>query len=250
MESFVAARHSDWTVTGLPAFNDNYLWALTHEPSKRVIVVDPGCADTVQKFIRDQRLHLSGILITHHHPDHIGGVDALLKGVSGHIPVYGTERISQVNQRVRQGETLECIGLSLKVLEVPGHTRDHLAYVLQTGPCTWLFCGDTLFSAGCGRLFEGTAQDLFNSFNKFKALPDDTLVFCAHEYTESNLRFALHQAPGDPDLQTRMEEVQSCRRLGKSTIPTRLGLEKKTNLFLMAESSEKLGALRSAKDVF
>lgn len=250
MESFIAARQSDWYVMGLPAFNDNYLWLIVHEPSQQALVVDPGCGTTVQKFLDDHSLHLSGILVTHHHPDHIGGIDHLISYFNYSIEVIGINRVKQVSRVISEGESIEFFGLTIQVMEVPGHTRDHLAYFITLGGQTWLFCGDTLFSAGCGRLFEGTAEDMYASLQKINSLPANTQVFCAHEYTESNLKFALHQEPENTALKKRIEEVQSLRRLGKSTIPSNLAIERETNLFLKCESAEALKTLRLAKDQY
>jgi hydroxyacylglutathione hydrolase len=250
MESFIAARQPEWSVMGLPAFNDNYLWAIVHEPTQQALVVDPGCGPTVQKFLEDHSLHLSGILVTHHHPDHIGGIDHLINYFKYSIEIIGIKRVNQVNKIVSEGDFVEFSGLKISVMEVPGHTRDHLAYFIALGDQNWLFCGDTLFSGGCGRLFEGTAEDMFNSLHKINNLPSNTQVFCAHEYTESNLKFAIHQEPENPDLKKRFQEVQSLRRLGKSTIPSCLSIERESNLFLKCESAEALRVLRLAKDQY
>lgn len=250
MESFIAAHHQDWSVIGLPAFNDNYLWAIVHGPSQQALVVDPGCSITVQQFLDTRALHLSGILVTHHHPDHTGGIPHLTNHFKYNIEVIGINRVNEVKRVVSGGNSIDFQGVAIQVLEVPGHTRDHLAYVMTVGNHTWLFCGDTLFSAGCGRLFEGTAEDMYNSLQKINNLPANTQVFCAHEYTESNLKFALAQEPENPVLKKRFEEVQTLRRLGKSTIPSSLSIERESNLFLRCGSSEALRVLRLAKDQY
>lgn len=259
MESFLATQHGDWSVHGIPAFNDNYLWAIVHQPSGQTLLVDPGCADSVQGFLTATGYHLSGILVTHHHPDHTGGVAALLKA-SGQpeLPVYGPDnpRIPTVTQTAAHEDTLQWGGLTLQTLAVPGHTLDHLAFVIDfrtterpDAPC-WLFCGDTLFSGGCGRLFEGTAQQMFDSLQLLNRLPAHTLVFCAHEYTMSNMNFALHEFPDDPDIQARHAEVKDMRGRGISTIPTRLKTERLGNVFLRANTVAEFARLRSAKDTF
>lgn len=253
MESFKSSQVADWTVYGIPAFNDNYLWAIVNGKTNSCIVVDPGCSSSVQSFIDAHGLNLSGILVTHHHPDHIGGVEALLKNNRSGIPVVGTasERISQVNQPVPGGEGFELLGLRFSVLEVPGHTIDHLAFVAWPNSSqAWLFCGDTLFAGGCGRLFEGTAEQMFESFQKIKELPDNTLVYCAHEYTESNYRFAAQFSPNDKNIQSRFQEVQEMRTQGISTIPTTLKDERLTNLFMKSKNAIEFKNIRDAKDRF
>lgn len=259
MESFLATQHVDWSVHGIPAFNDNYLWAVVHNPSGKAFVVDPGCAASVQAFLTATGYHLSGILVTHHHPDHTGGVQALVKasGSTG-LPVHGPDnpRIVGINQIALADQTFEAVGLSIKTLAVPGHTLDHLAFVVDfrtpetpTAPC-WLFCGDTLFSGGCGRLFEGSAEQMFNSLQLLNQLPAHTLVFCAHEYTLSNLTFAIHECPDDPDVLARYGNVKEMRGRGISTIPTCLKTERLSNVFLRAASAAEFARLRAAKDRF
>lgn len=239
---------------GIPAFNDNYLWALVEESSRRCLVVDPGCPSSVQSFLDEHELSLSAILLTHHHADHIGGVETLLRRYpTPHpIPVLGTHtgRIPQVNTPVRGGTSIILEGLPIAVLDVPGHTKDHLAYTATPSPQSqqWLFCGDTLFSGGCGRLFEGTAEQMFNSLQQLKQLPDNTLVFCAHEYTESNLKFALAQQPNNAAIQTHLAWVSTQREQDLSTLPSSIGLEKTINLFLQAETAHAFKHLRDLKD--
>lgn len=255
MESFLASRNGDWAVYGLPAFTDNYIWAIAHHGSKACWVVDPGCAETVRKFAAAHALHVKGFLITHHHPDHIGGLTDLLKNCEPATPVYGpaSGRIAQVNRPVSDAAKFEAMGLAITAYEVPGHTLDHVAFAVRWPTeevAPWLFCGDTLFSAGCGRLFEGTAQQMHESLQKLNGLPGNTLVFCAHEYTESNLRFALSIATDQPVIEKRMREVQEIRSAGHSTIPTTLNEERNSNLFLKAGNANELAVLRKAKDNF
>jgi hydroxyacylglutathione hydrolase len=257
MESFKSSQVSNWSVYGIPAFQDNYLWAIVHEPSKACIVVDPGCATSVQDFLNVHGYHLSGILVTHHHMDHVGGIDALLKQAGKDLPVYGpaSGRVAQVNRPVREGDTLDVHCLVAQVIEVPGHTVDHLAYVIELKDTmksdeVWMFPGDTLFSAGCGRLFEGSPQQMFESLQKLNQFPANTRVFCAHEYTESNLKFARAYAPGSKNIEERETEVRRVRELGLSTIPTTLGVERLSNLFINATNAAELKKIREVKDNF
>ena len=217
-------------VTAIPAFADNYLW-LIHD-QQHAAVVDPGDAAPIEAALRSRGLKLHAILLTHHHADHAGGVEQLLAQWS--VPVYGPagESIQGVSHLLCEGDRvdLSALGLQLAVLDVPGHTAGHIAYVAADQH--WLFCGDTLFAGGCGRLFEGTPQQMTQSLAKLVSLPDDTLVYCAHEYTLSNLRFAIAAEPDNTDLATRLEQVQHMRARGESTVPSSIGLEKRTNPFL------------------
>src|SRR5688572_19518456 len=181
-------------VTPVRAFTDNYIW-LIHSPRdpKRVIVVDPGDAAPVERTLREGGLTLAGLLVTHHHHDHTGGVATLLPALRGPMYAPASERTPGEPVRVRQGDLAPFpeLGLEFSVLDVPGHTAGHIAYVGHGA----VFCGDTLFSAGCGRLFEGTPEQMSDSLTKLAALPPDTQVYCAHEYTVSNLRFGLTVEP-------------------------------------------------------
>ncbi len=231
-------------VTAIPAFADNYLW-LIHD-GQHAVVVDPGDAAPVEAALASLRLKLDAILLTHHHADHAGGVAELLAGRN--IPVYGPakERIAGVSVPLSEGQqvTLASLGLTLSVLDVPGHTAGHIAYV-ATDP-HWLFCGDTLFAGGCGRLFEGTPEQMTRSLAKFAALPDDTAVYCAHEYTVSNLRFAVAAEPDNRLLAERLDREQQRRALGEATVPSSIGVEKQTNPFLRYREPGVVRTLQAA----
>lgn len=214
----------------MPAFNDNYLW-LIHDGDSAA-VVDPGDAAPILAVLERLQLKLVAILLTHHHADHVGGVTQLLQHFA--VPVYGPENetITGVSQLLSQsdGVTVPELGLQFSVLEVPGHTLGHIAYLAPEQG--WLFCGDTLFGGGCGRLFEGTPAQMRASLAKLAALPDPTQVYCAHEYTLANLRFALEVEPENAALISRFEREQVKRAQGLATVPSTIGLEKATNPFL------------------
>ncbi|HVL74548.1 MAG TPA: hydroxyacylglutathione hydrolase [Noviherbaspirillum sp.] len=217
-------------VLTVPAFQDNYLW-LIHD-GEHAAVVDPGDAAPVLEALREHRLSLVAILLTHHHADHVGGVEALLRQFK--VPVFGpaNDGIAAVTVPLREDDIVDVpqLGLTLRVLEVPGHTLGHIAYhAPQPG---WLFCGDTLFAGGCGRLFEGTAEQMAASLGKLALLPDQTQVYCAHEYTIANLRFALEVEPANQALQQRMQQEQAKRAQGRPTVPSTIAVEKATNPFL------------------
>jgi hydroxyacylglutathione hydrolase len=222
------------TVLAVPAFSDNYLW-LIHD-GVDAAVVDPGDGAAILAALAAHRLNLTAILLTHHHPDHIGGVPELLRHAA--VPVYGprADGIEAVTIALGQGERITVPGLALdfSVLDVPGHTAGHIAYVGGPGPEPWLFCGDTLFAAGCGRLFEGTPAQMAASLAQLAALPGATRVYCAHEYTLNNLRFALAVEPGNADLQARMDTASALRAHGQPTIPSTIAVERATNPFLRA----------------
>lgn len=217
----------------IPAFSDNYIWLVCR--NGRAVVIDPGQAEPVKKYLQEYQLQLEAILITHHHPDHVGGV-AELKAQTGAI-VYGPlgETLPVCDVRLKQDDdvTLPGLGLSLSVLDIPGHTAGHIAYFGYLDDARpVVFCGDTLFAAGCGRLFEGTPAQMLDSLGKLKALPLETLVCCAHEYTLSNLRWALQVEPANSALQHRWEHAQQLRAQGLPTLPSTIGTELETNPFL------------------
>jgi hydroxyacylglutathione hydrolase len=220
----------------IPAFDDNYFWLLSD--GHDAVVVDPGAAAPVEAYLREHDLRLSAILLTHHHRDHVGGVAELLSQRA--IPVFGPkhEAIAHLTQRLEQGDCVELSAprLSLRVLDVPGHTAGHIAYFMaaQDAQAPRVFCGDTMFACGCGRLFEGTPAQMLNSLDALAALPDQTRVHCAHEYTLSNIRFARAADPHNLDLQAWETEAQRLRAHGTPTVPTTLGHEKRVNPFLRA----------------
>jgi hydroxyacylglutathione hydrolase len=243
-------------VTALRAFADNYIW-LIHSPrdARQVLVVDPGDAAPVQHALAVEGLELAGILLTHHHGDHVGGVTQLVKQ---HRPqVFGPAGETVPGQPVplREGDRVQlpALGLAFEVLDVPGHTAGHIAYVGHGA----VFCGDTLFSAGCGRLFEGTAEQMTLSLGKLAALPADTRVYCAHEYTVSNLKFALAVEPHNAAASQYLEECLALRARDEATVPSTLRRERNVNPFLRCDeesvkqaAAEHVGRGLNPREVF
>lgn len=215
-------------IVPLPAFQDNYIWAL--RSGRHAAVVDPGEARPVREYLAREGLSLAAILATHHHPDHVGGI-ADLVGKSN-LPVFGPrgEPIPALTHPVGQGDSAAIpeIGAAFSVLDIPGHTRAHVAYYGLGS----LFCGDTLFACGCGRVFEGTAAQMLDSLSKLAALPDETKVYCGHEYTLANIRFARTVDPDNSVLAEREERARRQREAGLPTLPSTLGEERATNPFL------------------
>jgi hydroxyacylglutathione hydrolase len=224
-------------ISALPAFTDNYIWLLQDHSNQRCAVVDPGDAAPVQAWLEAHPgWVLSDILITHHHHDHVGGVQALKS--TTHATVYGpaSETIPARDVALKDNDRVNVLGWDFEVYAVPGHTLGHIAYYHHG----LLFCGDTLFAAGCGRLFEGTPAQMHHSLGRLSDLPDDTLIYCTHEYTLSNLKFAAAVEPGNTDIAARLEKVSQQRSEGVMTLPSTLALEKLTNPFLRtAETSVK-----------
>jgi hydroxyacylglutathione hydrolase len=216
-------------ITPIPAFSDNYIWMLQQQ--SRVAFVDPGEAHRVLKTIRDNNLQPVAILITHHHGDHVGGVREILQHYPD-LPVYGPagESIPGITHPLKQDDRVQLaeLGAEFRVLDVPGHTRGHIAYYGEGV----LFCGDTLFACGCGRLFEGSKEQMENSLSKIAALPADTQLYCAHEYTLDNIGFAKWVEPDNQALLQRDEEAMAKQEKGIPTVPSSLQLELQTNPFL------------------
>jgi len=234
------------TLHPLPVFTDNYIWCL-HD-NQTAYVVDPGQADSVLDYLKDRSLDLKGILITHHHWDHVSGIAALVAAYPG-IPVWGpaTETIPGCTQPLSGGDTIELAwGITFGVIDVPGHTLGHIAYYAKETPKgPLLFCGDTLFSSGCGRLFEGTPEQMLDSLQTLAALPVETTVCCTHEYTTANLKFAQAVEPDNEDVAKRIKEVMKLRDQNLPSLPSSIGLELKVNPFLRADKESVLRTLQS-----
>lgn len=215
----------------LPAFQDNYLWLL-HD-GQRALVVDPGDAGPVRAYLAAHGLQLDAILVTHHHPDHTGGVDELREATGARVYGPAREQVPEPLQRLREGDAIEVLGLRFEVLDVPGHTAGHIAYFCAGIDGTPLvFCGDTLFSGGCGRLFEGTPAQMSGSLAKLAALPGATRVCCTHEYTLGNLKFATAVEPGNSQLIHYRQQCEQRRSQGEPTLPSTIALEMGINPFL------------------
>lgn len=220
-------------IDALPAFNDNYLWLLQDTASRRCAVVDPGDAAPVLAWLAAHPgWQLSDILVTHHHYDHVGGVERLKAATGARVLGPAQEQIPARDLALVEGDRVEVLGCQFQVLEVPGHTLGHIAYYHADPQQPWLFCGDTLFAAGCGRLFEGTPEQMYRSLSRLAALPDNTQVYCTHEYTLSNLRFAQAVEPENPAIARRLAEVARLREQGAISLPSTLALERATNPFL------------------
>jgi hydroxyacylglutathione hydrolase len=215
-------------IVPIRAFQDNYIWCLRR--GSVAVVVDPGDAAPVFEYLTGARLQLAAILTTHHHGDHVGGNTALLSKYN--VPVFGParENIPGITRKLREGDTVDVPGVEMRmaVLDVPGHTAGHIAYHGEGV----LFCGDTLFSCGCGRLFEGTAAQMHASLAKLAALPGDTQVYCAHEYTLANLRFARAADPGNPAIERREAATRAALAAGNPSLPSTIESELATNPFL------------------
>lgn len=228
-------------VKSIPAFNDNYIW-LIHNNQGECAVVDPGDATPVLAYLKSSDYRLTTILATHHHNDHVGGI-AELKQAYPDVSVIGPEQeaIAGLTQTVRAGDKLQLLGTAFNVLELPGHTLGHIGYVAEDK----VFCGDVLFSGGCGRVFEGTAQQMWDSLQQLRSLPKETLVYCAHEYTRSNLDFAQAVEPNNPQLQEYCTQVNALREQDKSTLPTTIDKELKINPFLRVTEPGVISAVNN-----
>jgi len=241
------------TLHALPVLQDNVVWLWTR--GQDAVVVDPAIARPVQEWLVSRGLELKAVLQTHHHPDHIGGTLGLLE----HWPMAAVVASAQDRERipfqtvsVQGGDQITLLDTVVQVIDVAAHTRAHLAFAITAdadpaiGPL--VFSGDTLFAGGCGRLFEGSAKDMHTALQRLNALPADTKVCCAHEYTEANLHWAAQQRPSDPAIAARLQDVRERRARGELSLPSSIALERTTNLFLQADSADALAQLRQHKD--
>jgi hydroxyacylglutathione hydrolase len=228
----------------IPLLRDNYGYLIVCEKTKNAAIIDPSEADPVLARIDQEQVSLQAILNTHHHRDHTGGNEGILAKCKAEVYGHKSDsgRIHGLSRGVDEGDEIQIGELKGTVLFIPGHTTGHVAYLFENN----LFCGDTLFTAGCGRLFEGTPEQMQASLKKLMALPDNTKVYCGHEYTESNLRFAMSVEPKNPKLASRFERVQGLRARGTSTVPSTIEEEKQTNPFLRWDSKEIQAHVKAA----
>ena len=235
-------------IVRVPVLSDNYVWLVHDATSGETLVIDPAVAEPVLAAAEARGWKITQIWNTHWHPDHVGG-NAQIKAATGCIitgPAAEAERISTLDVQVRGGEVVQLGDVRAMVLDVPAHTAGHIAYHFETEQVA--FVGDTLFAMGCGRLFEGTAAQMYNNMRKLEALGDATAIYCAHEYTLSNARFAVTVEPDNVALQQRVSDVVAARERGEATVPTTIAMERATNPFMRASSVEELAARRAAKD--
>jgi len=226
-------------LNSIPAFQDNYIWVLNNDDG-RCLIVDPGEAAPVLRAVEENQWQPEAILLTHHHNDHVGGVNTLRQYFPD-IVVYGPEETQDkgTTQIVKEGDVISVLGHDFSVFATPGHTLGHICFFSSP----YLFCGDTLFSGGCGRLFEGTASQMYQSFCKINALPDDTVICCAHEYTLGNMKFAISILPQDPALNEYYRKVNELRAKNQKTLPVILKNERRINLFLRTEDADLINII-------
>ena len=236
-------------IVRVPVLSDNYSW-LVHDPdSGETMVVDPGEAAPVEAAAAERGWMIGAVWLTHWHPDHVGGAEALRsKGARVLGPEAERAKITALGEGVGEGDVVRLGAHEAQVITVPGHTQGHIAFHFAKNSA--IFTGDTLFAMGCGRLFEGTPADMFGNMQRYAALPDETRVYCGHEYTLSNARYAVAAEPDNAAIVDRLAEVEAMRARGEPTVPTTIGAERATNPFLRASSAEELGERRAAKDAF
>ena len=243
----------DFIIHPIPVLMDNIIWIWVK--GNQAVVVDPAISQPVISWIKEKELTLNSILQTHHHEDHIGGTKGLLNVWPSTAVIAAKDDLDRIpfqTQSVTDNQSLDLLGEEVKVLELPGHTKNHISFYIcsqsETHVDPVLFPGDTLFSGGCGRLFEGTPTQMFTSLNRLNKLPENRKIYCAHEYTEDNLRWAKSISPTDIDIRKRLKEVISKRARGLLSLPSRLSEERKTNLFIRAKNLTEFAELRLHKD--
>lgn len=241
-------------IESIEAFTDNYIWLVTTNEGS--IVIDPGESSNVINYLDNNQLDLKAIFITHHHFDHTGGIDEITSYYP--VNVFGpNNNVETINKRLKDGDRVNVIGIDFEIIEIAGHTLDHIAYFSENNGNPILFCGDTLFAAGCGRVFEGTFEQMYESLIKLKSLPINTKIYCGHEYTLSNLEFAKEAEPFNQDTLSRYNNVLKLREKGTPSIPSLLSTELKTNPFLRCDNKEvqenistKFKTIKESKEIF
>ena len=237
------------TVSAVPVLTDNYVWLISNDDSGEVAALDPSVADPVLDAVAAEKLRLTQVLNTHWHPDHTGG-NAAIKAATG-CSITGpseAQRVSKVDRVVAEGDRVTVAGSEAVIWNIPAHTAGHIAYYFEEE--RMIFVGDTMFAMGCGRLFEGTAEQMYSNMQRIASLPDDVRIYCGHEYTLANARFAAHVDPENPDVAHRLETVAAMRNRGEITLPTTVAEERATNPFVRAGSVEDFARLRTMKDNF
>lgn len=236
-------------VAAVPVLTDNYVWLIHNGATGETAAVDPSVAEPVLDAVAAKGWSLTQVLNTHWHPDHTGG-NSGIKAATG-VPIIApaeAERVSEVDRIVAEGDRVTVAGAEAVVWDIPAHTAGHIAYYFEDEGM--IFVGDTMFAMGCGRLFEGTAQQMYSNMQRIAALPDDVRIYCGHEYTLANARFALHAEPGNGAIADRLAEVQALREEGRITLPTTVSQERRTNPFVRASDWEEFARLREEKDSF
>jgi len=237
-------------IVRIPVLSDNYVWLMHDAASGETVVIDPAVAEPVLEAAAERGWLITQICNTHWHPDHVGGNSKIKAATNCSIsgPTAEAERIPTLDHKVTGGDQVKIGKITADVIDVPAHTAGHIAYHLPSEKT--VFVGDTLFAMGCGRLFEGTAEQMFDNMQRLAALPDETAVYCAHEYTLSNGRYALVAEPDNEHIVARMNAVEAARARGDATVPTSISLEKATNPFMRAKNAQELAERRAAKDSF
>jgi len=236
-------------VSAVPVLNDNYVWLITNPDTGETAAVDPSVTEPVLDAVATEGLRLTQILNTHWHPDHTGGNQGMKAATGAPITAPAeAQKVSSVDRIVSEGDRVTVAGAEAVVWEIPAHTAGHIAYYFEDEGM--IFVGDTMFAMGCGRLFEGTAEQMYSNMQRIAALPGDVRIYCGHEYTLANARFALHAGPENQDVASRLEQVSAMREGGEVTLPTTVAQERATNPFVRASDVEEFARLRSEKDSF
>jgi hydroxyacylglutathione hydrolase len=236
-------------VSAVPVLSDNYVWLITDPDTRETAAVDPSVAEPVLAAVEAAGLRLTQVLNTHWHPDHTGGNEAIKAATGCTITAPAeAERVSKIDRVVSEGDRVKVAGADAIVWEIPAHTSGHIAYYFADEGM--IFVGDTMFAMGCGRLFEGNAEQMYANMQRIASLPDDVRIYCGHEYTLSNARFAAHADPENEAVKQRMAQVEQLRERGEITLPTTVAEERATNPFVRAGSVEEFARLRAAKDSF